>query len=695
MTNNASDNSATICPRCGVGCRLRRREDTSRTGRAKGVNGPANPNGRLCRRGINAFDFSLDDPETAAKTGVDNPETGRLIHPRCALPETEPTDNTDSTHMRRISWQTAYETICDRFSAVREIHGPDALAFLGAPHCTNEENYLLQKLARTLGTNNIDNRARHCHRETTRTLASRLGYPATSTSLDEILDADVIIAAGANPADRQPIAFNSFIRPAVSEGTTLIHIDPVGNETTRLADIHLAPRPGYDAAVFDLLSTIIVEQGGIDETFLSERTRNAERFQQSLMTLDADDARVAADIDAESLHCVAQAIIDADHVIALTGTGVDESGHTETNQPDPNAPAALIHLLGLTGNLGCSGSGVIVLRGLINEQGATDTGCVPDRLPGNQSIQNPEARARVGDVWGIDPPSTPGTSATALLDGFGNDIHAALVVGENPALSKRDPSWVKDQLNSLDTLVVIDPLWSTTAEHADVVLPAATGVEKRGTVTNLERRVQRLTQTQAPPGQARTDFRILSDLGRRLIGETFDYQNIEAVFTELTQVSPPHAGISYTDVGVDGQQWPFHTDSRLYDKEFLTSDGKMSFGTVQPIPVVTDDSAQTFTLLTNGRTSEVYGETEKENPQVQLHPTDAKKHDLTDGMIVTIENADAAVEATVTIETNVRQGTLSIAAVAADSLIRAETGDSVVTIASSSHSDDVDTTNQS
>ena len=698
MTNHTSDNSATICPRCGVGCRLRRRADTSvsvtqsESARAKGVDGPANPNGRLCRRGINAFEFSLDDPQAAAETGVDNPETGRLTHPRRAVTETEPTD-ADSTHMRRISWETAYEIVCDRLSTIREMHGPDALAFLGAPHCTNEENYLLQKLARTLGTNNIDNRARHCHRETTRTLADRLGYPATSASLDEILDADVIIAAGANPADRQPIAFNSFIRPAVAEGSTLIHIDPVGNETTRLADIHLAPRPGYDAAVFDLLSKMIVENSGADKTFLSERTRNAERFYESLSTLDIDTARVAADIDAESLQQVAQAMINADHVIALTGTGVDESGHTDsdTDRSDPNAPAALLHLLGLTGNLGCSGSGVIVLRGLINEQGATDTGCVPDRLPGDQSIHNAEARARVGDVWGIDPPTTPGTSATALLDRFGDDIHAALVVGENPAVSKRDPHWVTNQLNALDTLVVIDPLWSTTAEHADVVLPAATGVEKRGTVTNLERRVQRLTQTQTPPGQARPDLRILSDLGRRLIGKTFNYQDVEDVFNELTQVSPPHAGISYADIGADGHQWPFQTDDHLYAEEFLTADGKLSFGTIQPIPAVTDDSTQTFRLLTNGRASEVYGETQKENPQVQIHPADAKKHDLTDGMIVIIKNSDAAVKAKVTLETNVRQGTLSLAAVAADPLVRADTDDSTVTIVpSSSCSDDVD-----
>ncbi|ERG96134.1 MAG: putative anaerobic dehydrogenase [Haloquadratum walsbyi J07HQW2] len=659
--------------------------------RAKGITGPANPNGRLCRRGINAFEFSLDDPEAAAETGVENPETGRLTSPHVAIrKQTTESDDTDSGDMRRVSWQTAYETICDRFRTIREVHGPDALAFLGAPHCTNEENYLLQKLARTLGTNNIDNRARHCHRETTRTLADRLGYPATSTSLSEILDTDVIIAAGANPAGRQPIAFNSFIRPAVSGGATLIHIDPVGNETTRLANIHLSPRPGYDAAVFDLLSAMIIERGGTDEAFLSERTQNAERFRKSLLALDTDNARVAADIDSESLQRVAQAIIDADNVIALTGTGVDESGHTNSDQPNPNAPAALLHLLGLTGNLGCSGSGVIVLRGLINEQGATDTGCVPDRLPGNQSIQNPEARARVGDVWGIDPPSTTGTPATALLDGFGGDIHAALVVGENPAVSKRDPSWVENRLNAIDTLVVIDPLWSTTAEHADVVLPAATGVEKRGTVTNLERRVQCLAQTREPPGNARTDFEILSDLGCQLIGDTFDYQNVTEVFTELTQVSPPHAGISYADIGTDGHQWPFHTDDHLYAERFLTSDGKMSFGTAQPIPAITDSSTQTFTLLTNGRASEVYGEKRKQTPQVQLHPADAKKHNLTDGMIVTIKNTDATVEAEITFETNIRQGTLSLAAVAADPLVRTETDDSMVTVIPSIDSDSDD-----
>jgi len=187
---------------------------------------------------------------------------------------TEPMVRQDGGDLQAVSWEMAYERVVDGVQEIVATDGPNALAFLGAPHCTNEENYLLQKLARTLGTNNVDNRARLCHESSTRALSERVGWPATTGSLADLNASDLIVVAGANPAERQPIAFNSFVRPAVNEGATLVHVDPVGNRTTRLADYHVAPQPGMDALVFDLLSAGVLDSDrGVDHGFINERTR--------------------------------------------------------------------------------------------------------------------------------------------------------------------------------------------------------------------------------------------------------------------------------------------------------------------------------------------------------------------------------------------------------------------------------------
>jgi formate dehydrogenase major subunit len=233
-SNPAFGSAASVCPQCAVGCTLQY-DPTS--GRATGREGPVNRRGRLCPKGIAAFD-SLD-------------EAGRLTQPLARVE----TDGAGS-ELRPVPWSEAYDRIEAGFGEILDRYGPGALAFLGAPRCTNEENYLFAKLARTLGTNTVDNRARICHRSVTRAMTERLGSSAMTNTLEDLTDADAFLVVGSNPAAQQPIAFNSYIRPAVDDGATLIHVDPRANRTTRAADIHLAPRPGSDVLVATLLSTV-------------------------------------------------------------------------------------------------------------------------------------------------------------------------------------------------------------------------------------------------------------------------------------------------------------------------------------------------------------------------------------------------------------------------------------------------------
>ncbi|MFW6435334.1 MAG: molybdopterin oxidoreductase family protein [Halovenus sp.] len=640
-----SDRPTTVCPLCGAGCRL----ETGENSRAQGVPGPANPEGRLCAKGVGAFDVGEN----------------RLTEPMVRR----------NGRLKPVSWEVALDRAAEALTDVQAATGPDGMAFLGAPHCTNEENYLLGKIARMLGTNNVDNRARLCHVSTAQTLDERLGQPATTNGLADIDESDVIIIAGANPAERQPVPFNSFVRPAVADGTTLVHVDPVGNETTRVADYHVTPRPGRDAIVFDLLSAQLAADDAIDRQFVASRTRGFGRFHDSIAKYDCKRAAVAAGVagvpvmsgwddgtdKTNTIARVADELADADAIAAMVGTGI-EGGTTDSS-------AALLDLLLLTGSVGRPGTGLFVLRGLANEQGAVDAGCVPDRLPGHQPVTDRAARDRIAEEWGITPPSTPGKNARELLAAFGDEIRGALVVGENPAISKHDSEWLQERLDALEALVVVDIMLNRTTEYADVVLPAAAGIEKPGTLTNLERRVQQFPRATEPPGEARSDLAILSVLGARLTGETtaFDYDGPAPVFNELTRVAPTHTGITYTDLDADGRQWPFDTDGILYRTTFDTSDGLAPFGTARSVPE--RDPTDSLTLVTGGRRSEFSGE-DSEKAVLRLHGTDAAERGIASGDEVIVTDEATEVVATARVDERTRTGTVYLPAPVADPLLR-------------------------
>ncbi|MBV0925834.1 molybdopterin-dependent oxidoreductase [Halomicroarcula limicola] len=629
---------ATVCPLCAVGCTLA--PSDGEEGRARGVPGPVNRDGHLCQRGIGAFDA----------LGSDDRLTTPLVR--------------RDGELRAASWPEALDRAADALASVADGHDADALCFFGAPHCTNEENYLLQKLARTLGTNNVDNRARICHAAGMTALETRLGRPAMTNSLSGLSDADVLLVVGANPARQQPVAFDSYVRPALHDGTALVHVDPRENQTTRAASAHLAPRPGTDALVVTALCALAAERGGVDESFVAERTSGYGEYADSLADFDADRAAATADVPPEDLGAVADRIAAADRVAVLAGTGIEGGSDTAD---------ALLNLLLLTGNFGRSGTGMNVLRGLNNEQGATDAGCRPDRLPGHRPVDSPEDRAHVADEWGIDPPATPGLTERAAVERFGESVHGALVVGENPAVEKRDASWLRNRLTDLSALVVVDLFESETTDHADVVLPAAAGVEKAGTVTNLDRRVQSLAPAVAPPGDARPDFEILRELGTRLVGDAFEYEDSAAAFEEWTRLSPVHEGMTRSAVADGGVQWPTAGDGSsgtavLYEEAFETESGRAAFADVETS--IADAPADELTLLVGSRAGGVAAGPSDE--RVHLAEADAASRGIEDGETVVVRNDAAAVEATAAVGGSVREGTAYLHADVADPLVRDE-----------------------
>lgn len=643
MSDDPPERDDTVCPFCAVGCRLDRDD-----GRVRGRCGPANPDGRLCRKGLRAFDPVSDD--------------GRLTTPLVR----------EQGELVPASWERALETAVDSFEGILDEAGADALAFLGAPRCANEENYLLQKLARTLGTNNVDNRARLCHAETARTLASRLGWSATTNAMADLRECDAFLVVGANPAARQPIAFDSYVRPAVDDGATLVHVDPRRNETTRKAEVHVAPRPGTDALVVSITNRLVAERatdepGGIDAEFVTDRTRGYEEYRTWLDTIDIAAGATRADVDLAALETVASHIAEADGVAVLTGTGADDAATAN----------ALVNLLAQTGNLGRPGAGFFLLRGLNNEQGATDAGCVPDRLPGHRPVSDARARDAVAAEWDVDPPVTPGLDERELLAAFGDDVAGALVVGENPAISKRKADWIERKLDALDVLVVSELRPTDTTARADVVFPAAAGVEKAGTVTNLDRQVQRLHTLADPPGQCRSDFELLRSLGRRLVGEEFDYADPRAAFAEMTRIAPAYAGLTDADLGERGGRWPADAggdapdEGVLYRDSFATDDDLVAFESVDLSAAEDADSEGRLRLVIGDRAG-AFGETgaDRIDDAVTIHPDDARSRAIEDGETVTVANDVASIEATADVSESVRPGAVYLHASVGDPLAR-------------------------
>ena len=498
-------------------------------------------------------------------------------------------------------------------------------------------------------------------------MEARLGAGGMTNSLADLGEADVFLVVGANPADQQPVAFDSYIRPAVNDGATLVHIDPRANATTRLADAHLAPRPGTDALVVSLLSRALLDEGLVDEGFVDERTTGFESFAAALAGNDPTVLAERAGVSLETVREVARAFGRAERAAVVTGTGIEDG---------PDTAETLLNLLLLTGNLGKRGTGMNVLRGLNNEQGAADAGALPHRLPGGQSLTDPAARERVGEVWGVEPPAEPGLDEQDLVRGFGDGIRAAFVLGENPAVTKLGTERVARGLESLDFLLVQDVTHTETTAHADVVLPASAWSEKSGTVTNLDRQVQRMRTLESPPGEARGDLSVLRELGERLTDGTFD-DDPETVFEELAAVNSLYAGMSYEGIGSGGQRWPFDEDAGagtavLHRERFVTGEKRAPF-----VPVATSADGSNdpgLVLLTGGRSGDTTNTTmgradSSEDDALAIHPADAAARGLRDGDRVSVESAHGRLETTVQVSESVREGCVYLHAHAADPLV--------------------------
>ncbi|KAB1198900.1 MULTISPECIES: formate dehydrogenase subunit alpha [Haloferax] len=653
-----AESNESVCPYCGVGCGIRYDPDR---GNAVGWKGPVNQKGELCPKGAAAWDVvEHEDRLTQPLVRVN----GRLVE---------------------ATWEEAFDVIEREFDQILAESGADSVFFFTSSGCTNEENYLLQKTARKLGTNNIDNCARLCHSSTVAAMGNRFGAGAMTNSLEDLMEADVFLVTGANPAEQHPVIFRSYVLPALKSGTKLIHVDPRENATTKGADIHLPVKPGFDIPLLNAMAAVIVEEGLVDEAFVAERTTGFDELREYLSDLDVDAEAARAGVEPDALREAARLYGEADRAAIFTGMGMSQH-HCGTDNVH-----TLINLPLLTGNVGKAGTGVNPLRGQNNVQGAGDVGCLPNVLPGYRDVTDADERADVAEVWGFEPPATPGLTEVEGTHRFGDEIRAAYVFGENPAVTEPNANQVKSKFEELEFCVVHDVFLTETAEYADVVLPGSVWAEKSGTVTNTDRQVIRMRKNADPPGNARPDLDILREFAERVAGLDTP-ETPEAIFDELCAVAPIYAGMSYDGIGTGSQRWPF-PEGATDGKAILHTDSFENGSKTAPLRVVehvdpADPVEGDELVLTTGRVLQHFNSGAltrrsgvlmrmRGEDVLQIHPDDAADRDIEDGDRVRIENDRGTVTVAAEVTPAVRRGTVFTTFHYADPLVNKLTGDAL------------------
>ncbi len=567
----------TVCPYCGTGCMFYLVSDG---GRLIGVE-PSSTHpvsrGSLCVKGWNAFAF--------------------VHHP----------DRLTTPLMRRggelvpASWDEALATVVERLKEVQRRHGADAVMFASSAKATNEENYLLMKLARAaFGTNNVDHCARLCHSSTVFGLGEAFGSGAMSNSIDCVDRAGLILVIGSNTTEQHPL-IGSRILAAARRGTRLIVADNRRIRLSRHADLHLRHKNGSDVALLSAMMQVIIAEGLEDRAFIEQRTENFPELAAAVAPWTPERAAAVTGLEAADIVAAARLFAGVKPAMIVYSMGITQHSHGVDNV---RCCAALAML---TGNLGRPGAGVNPLRGQNNVQGGCDMGALPDVFSGYQRVADPALRGKFAAAWGVaELPESPGLPLTRAMDAAAAEsLKGMFVMGENPMLSDPDQAHARHALENLEFLAVQDIFLTETAALADVVLPAACYAEKDGTFTNTERRVQRVRKAVEPPGEARADWEIICALAEQAGYPGMRYPGPAEVMDEIASLTPSYGGIAYDRLDPHGLQWPCPDRSHpgtpvLHLERFTRGPGR--FVPVAYRPSAESPDAEFPFVLTTGRT---------------------------------------------------------------------------------------------
>lgn len=547
--SGATEVTKTVCTYCGVGCAFdvvtRGREILQIQPRDEG---PANAIS-TCVKGKFGWDH----------VNADDRLTSPLIR--------------DGDRFREASWDEALDLIAARLGAIVDEHGPDATAVIGSSKATNEESYLAQKLARqVLGTHNVDNCSRYCQAPATMGLWRTVGYGGDSGSISDLEKASVVLTIGTNTSESHPVIAARLRRAQKLHGQTLIVADLRRHELAQRADVFLRPEPGTDLVWVSALAKVILDEGLEDREFLDGRVDGLEEYHRSLEPFTLDHAQERTGIDADTLAETARTLADAESLCVLWAMGITQ------HHMGSDTSTAISNLLLLTGNYGKPGSGAFPLRGHNNVQGCSDYGSINDFYPGYQPVEDEQVAARFAQAWDRhDLARVEGLDNHGMIEAIhAGDLHALYVIGEEIALVDANTAHVQEALAAVDFLVVHELFFSTTCQFADVILPAASSLEKDGTFTNTERRIQRIYEAMPPLEGTRPDWVILTQLAERM-GRHWGYAHPSEIMDEAASLIPLFAGVSYDRLeGYDSLQWPVAedgTDTPLLYLDAFTLEG--------------------------------------------------------------------------------------------------------------------------
>lgn len=630
----------TTCSYCGVGCNL---EASIKNNKVVSIDTPKETEvnaGHTCIKGRYAFGF------------YDHPD--RLRTPLIKR----------NGKFEKASWDEAYDLIKSEFNRIIKNHGPDAIAGISSARCTNEENYLFQKMIRAVvGTNSVDCCARICHSPTAWGMQQTFGMGAATNSTDDIYHADLFLVIGANPTTAHPVT-GAKIKQQVMKGKKLIVLDPVTTELANLANYHIKLRPGTNVAVLNMMLHFIVKAKLYNADFIRDRTEGFEKFIKEIERQDVDQLAKVAGVDKQLVKEAAIAYATAGNSMEFHGLGVTE------HEQGSKTVMLIADLAMITGNIGRKGVGVNPLRGQNNVQGAADMGCQPHQGAGYFNVADQKVQQYYSEKYGVTHPTKPGLKIPQMFDAAINkELKGVWIIGEDIVQTDPNSAHVIEAMESLEFLVVQEIFMSETAKLATVVLPGTTFLEKDGTFTNTERRIQRVNRAAPPLPGTKPDGVIVAEMMQRFGFKQPDY-NADQVLKEIADVVPFFKGVTRERLGAYGLQWPVDEDGTdtkiLYKETFKLGKGQLkNFDWKESTEIETNQKEYPL-ILTTSRALQHYncGTMTRRTSNIDImdedilliHPTDAAERDLITGDFGRLYSGRGKVDLKVEVTDKVKKG---------------------------------------
>ena len=633
----------TTCAYCGVGCAFKaemRGEEVVRMVPYK--DGKAN-HGHSCVKGRFAWGYATHRERVLTP----------LVRDRISEP------------WRETTWEEAIGRVASEFARIQSQYGRDSVGGISSSRCTNEETFLVQKLIRAgFGTSNIDTCARVCHSPTGYGLKTAFGTSAGTQDFDSVEHADVVLLIGANPTDAHPV-FASRLKKRLRRGARLIVVDPRRIDLVRTPHVeaayHLPLTPGTNVAVLTAMAHVIVTEGLVNESFVRERCDLEAFAEWAAFVAEPRHAPEAVvpytGVEASDLRAAARLYATGGNAAIYYGLGVTEHSQGSTTV------MAIANLAMATGNLGRPGVGVNPLRGQNNVQGACDMGSFPHELPGYRHISDETTRAMFEALWGRPINHEPGLRIPNMLDAaLDGSFKAIYIQGEDILQSDPDTHHVAAGLGAMECVVVHDLFLNETANYAHVFLPGSTFLEKDGTFTNAERRIQRVRKVMTPRN-GYADWEV-TQLIANAIGLDWHYTHPSEVMDEIAALTPTFAGVSYAKLdALESVQWPCNDAHPMGSPVMHVSTfahGKGKFVLTEYVPTDERTGARYPLLLTTGRILSQYNvgaQTRRtdnvvwhQEDRLEIHPHDAEQRGIADGQWVRLQSraGETALRALVT-----------------------------------------------